>query len=169
MNWTWFSDLAISYLHILGMEVVRNESRWFTLLELETHLKQASKHWNLLVLLATQKWQNYSGNNLLKQNWIFCINSVFEVLINTWQLEWNIIYSSLKLQSIWHSVPDGRYFGAVNWCELGLLELTGLSRGECDGNNANALAAQRLQLSIRRAWGRSFLVLLGVAEKGFSW
>lgn len=31
-------------------------------------------------------------------------------------------------------MPDGRYFEAVNWCKFGLLELSELSKGECDGN-----------------------------------
>lgn len=115
MNWTWFSDLAINYFHILGMKVVRNWPWWFTLRELATHLKQALKHWNLPVLLAIQKWQNYSGNDLLKQNRIFCVNSTVEVLISLWQLESNIIYSSLKLQSIWHLCARWEVFWS---CEL---------------------------------------------------
>lgn len=60
--------------------------------KLAIHLKQPLKHWRPVMLLVTQKPQNYSGNDRLKQNCLFCRNicSTVEVLISPWQLESNI-------------------------------------------------------------------------------
>lgn len=88
------------------------------------------------MLLATQKPQNCSGNDHLKQNWLFCMNICLtvEVLISSQQLESNIIYSRWNFRALCIYVPDGRDFGAVNWCGFGLLEFGELSKGDCDGN-----------------------------------
>lgn len=102
------------------------------------YLNQALKHWNLLILLTTQKPQNCSGNDHLKENWLFCMNICLtvEVLISSQQLESNIIYSRWNFRALCIYVPDGRDFGAVNWCAFGLVEfgeLT-LSKGDCNSN-----------------------------------
>lgn len=110
--------------------------------KLAIHLKQPLKHWHPLMLLVTQKPQNYSGNDHLKQNCLFCRNicSTVEVLISPWQLESNIT-ADWNFRACHIYVPDGRDFGAVNQCEFELLGLSEMGKRGRDANRCCFLEA----------------------------
>lgn len=110
--------------------------------KLAIHLKQPLKHWRPVMLLVTQKPQNYSGNDRLKQNCLFCRNicSTVEVLISPWQLESNIT-ADWNFRACHIYVPDGRDFGAVNQCEFELLGLSEMGKRGRDANRCCFLEA----------------------------